>query len=31
VLQVPGKADLIKVDCGLVTLPDLDGLRQYGG
>ena len=30
-LQVLGKAGLIKVDYGLVTVLDLDGLQQFGG
>jgi CRP-like cAMP-binding protein len=30
-LQVLGKAGLIKVDYGLVTVLDLDGLRGFGG
>lgn len=30
-LQVLGNAGLIKVDYGLVTVLDLDGLRHYGG
>ena len=30
-LQVLGKAGLIKVDYGLVTVLNLDGLRHYGG
>ena len=30
-LQVLGKAGLIKVDYGLVTVLDLDGLRKFGG
>jgi hypothetical protein len=30
-LQVLGKAGLIKVDYGLVTVLDLDGLQRYGG
>jgi DNA-binding GntR family transcriptional regulator len=30
-LQVLGKAGLIKVDYGLVTVLDLDGLQSYGG
>jgi hypothetical protein len=28
---VLGKAGLVKVDYGLVTVLDLDGLRHYGG
>lgn len=30
-LQVLGKAGLIKIDYGLVTVLDLDGLQRYGG
>jgi len=30
-LQVLGKAGLIKVDYGLVTVLDLDGLKRFGG
>lgn len=30
-LQVLGKARLIKIDYGLVTVLDLDGLQRYGG
>lgn len=30
-LQVLGKAGLIKVDYGLVTVLDLDGLQRFGG